>query len=113
MAHYFFNSFKNILKHKLFFSFMFLILASFTSTAQSASNDSSVVNTSEVASEKVSSNKMDFAIWFMGTNHTPNSLIVPESKNAKRILMSSGVVPNRLLIESFLKKAVSFETSLS
>lgn len=109
MAHYFLNSFKN----KLFFSFLFLILASFTTSAQSASNDSSVVNTNEVSGEKVSSNKMDFAIWFMGTNHTPNSLIVPETKNAKRILMSSGVVPNRLLIESFLKKAVSFETSLS
>ena len=109
MAHYFLTIFKN----RLFISFMFLILASFTSTAQSASNESSVVNSNEVASEKVSSNKMEFAIWFMGTNHTPNSLIVPETKNAKRILMSSGAVPNRLLIESFLKKAVSFETSLS
>lgn len=113
MVLYFFNNVKNKLSNNSLFVFLFLMFASFSINAQSVVDNSSIENIKETTTsiEYKVSPKIEFAIWFMGTNQIPNALIVPESKNPKKQIMSSGVAPNRLLIESFLKKAVSFESS--
>ena len=63
----------------------------------------------EVSSENSSGN---FIIWFMSTIQNPNTKITPAGENTRRQLMSSGSAPNRLLIRTFLKKAVNFESAL-
>jgi hypothetical protein len=103
MILYFVNKFK--------YEFLFLIFFSFSTHAQSAVDKVSIVNNNQTTANQELSSKIEFAIWFMGTNQTPNSLFQPETKNPKKQIMSSGVVPNRLLLESFLKKAVGFETN--
>jgi hypothetical protein len=56
---------------------------------------------------------MEFALWFMGTKQDPNSTLSVEGTNAKKLIITSGMAPNRLLIKAFLKKVVNYESSLS
>jgi len=66
----------------------------------------------KVESSRATSN-MEFALWFMGTKQDPNSTLSVEGTNAKKLIITSGMAPNRLLIKAFLKKVVNYENSLS
>ena len=54
---------------------------------------------------------MNFVLWFMGSKQSPNSTIVPAGTTAKKQFLTSGTAPNRLLIKTFLKKALNFESA--
>jgi hypothetical protein len=68
---------------------------------------------SEAKEESSSSSDMNFVLWFMGSKQDPNSTISTEGINTKKRIMTSGLAPNRLLIKTFLKKAVNFENALA
>ena len=89
-----------------------------STTEQTATiQDHEVVNTtvelSTIKQEASSSAaNMNFVLWFMGSKHDPNAKALPAGVNTKKQFMTSGTVPNRLLIRAFLKKAVNFEVSV-
>ena len=60
-----------------------------------------------------SSNTMNFVLWFMGSKQDPNSTISTEGTNTKKQVITSGTAPNRLLIKTFLKKAVNLESMIA
>lgn len=66
----------------------------------------------KLESSRATSN-MEFALWFMGSKQDPNSTLSAEGTNAKKLIITSGMAPNRLLIKAFLKKVVNYENSLS
>lgn len=99
--------------------FVFL-LTNVSVFAQSAKNVAGVnpieINVNKKAenvSVSSSSNNMNFVLWFMGSKLDPNSTISSEGTNTKKQIITSGVAPNRLLIKSFLKKAVNLDSMLS
>jgi hypothetical protein len=96
----------------LFFMFSF----SGFSQSQSASNidfNGKVESTNVKLETSRATSNMEFALWFMGTKQDPNSTLSVEGTNAKKLIITSGIAPNRLLIKAFLKKVVNYENSLS
>lgn len=100
--------------------FVFVLFFMFSSSAFSQSQlDSKIDFTekSETTNVKLESSRatsnMEFALWFMGTKQDPNSTLSTEGTSAKKLIITSGIAPNRLLIKAFLKKVVNYENSLS
>jgi hypothetical protein len=57
--------------------------------------------------------QLNFIKWFMGSkvilnqDHNTGS-----ATSAKQILIRSGIVPNRILSRTFMKKAINFESAI-
>jgi hypothetical protein len=96
----------------------FVLFANFSVFAQSKESLVSIDNFEKISvaesveSSSVSSN-MNFVLWFMGSKQDPNTVISSDKTNAKKQIMTSGMAPNRLLIKTFLKKAINLENTLS
>lgn len=103
---------------KTLFLFMMFVLFSFSGFAQSPSTSNVEFNGKvestdvKVETSRATSN-MEFALWFMGTKQDPNATLSTEGTNTKKLIITSGMAPNRLLIKAFLKKVVNHESSLS
>ena len=100
----------------LFILTVFILLSNVSVFAQSAKNVVDVnlieINTIEKTENDLinsSPNNINFLLWFMGSKQDPNTTISTEETNTKKQIITSGVAPNRLLIKSFLKKAVSLD----
>ncbi len=60
-----------------------------------------------------SNNSLHFILWFMGSKQDLNSTqSIEGTTNAKKQVITSGVAPNRVLIKTFLKKAVNLENMM-
>lgn len=81
------------------------------SDAVTAIKTESSTETIIVKQEEASLSNMSFVLWFMSAKQDPNAKIAPCETTAKKQFMTSGTAPNRLLIKSFLKKAVNFEAA--
>lgn len=97
---------------------MMFILFSFSGFAQSETNATlEVAQTTQTVNVKLESSRatsnMEFALWFMATKQDPNSTLSTEGTNTRKVIMTSGMAPNRLLIKVLLKKVVNHESSLS
>lgn len=98
--------------------FMFFFMFSFSGYSQSQPAKAIEIKGNETATNvklentRATSN-MEFALWFMGTKQDPNSNISSEGANAKKVIITSGIAPNRVLIKAFLKKVVNYENALS
>ena len=100
------------------FLFMLFSMLSFSGFAQSQANpaiefNGKVESTSVKLESSRATSNMEFALWFMGTKQDPNSTLSAEGTSAKKLIITSGMAPNRLLIKAFLKKVVNYENSLS
>jgi hypothetical protein len=74
----------------------------------------SSIEVAAVKKEAVSNeSSVNFVLWFMGSKQDPNSTISKEGVNTKKQIMTSGLAPNKLLIKTFLKKAVNLESALA
>ncbi|MFL9830722.1 hypothetical protein ACSV4D_05720 [Flavobacterium sp. ARAG 55.4] len=97
------------------FVFVLFFMFSFSGFSQNQSvgfNEKEVSANVKAESSRATSN-MEFALWFMGTKQDPNSIMSSEGTSAKKLIITSGIAPNRLLIKAFLKKVVNYENSLS
>lgn len=116
-------------KNNILFMVFFLMLLSYNSCFAQAATENNIdpnaaieksnivnsnieINTMKQQSPTIDSN-MSFILWFMGSKQSPNSSVLPIGTATKKHFMTSGTEPNRLLINAFLKKAVSFESSMS
>jgi hypothetical protein len=105
----------------IFMLVVIILLSNVSVFGQSSENSVAANNIAEVisvgkqenVSTNISSNNMNFVLWFMGSKQDPNSTISTEGINIKKQIMTSGMAPNRLLIKAFLKKAVTLESSLA
>lgn len=100
------------------FMFMLFSMCSFSGFAQSEASSRIDFNGKvEPINERLESSRatsnMEFALWFMGTKQDPNTTFSTEGASAKKLIITSGMAPNRLLIKAFLKKVVNYENSLS
>lgn len=100
------------------FVFVLFLMFSFSGFSQSQPATSIDFNAkAETTNVKLETSRatsnMEFALWFMGTKQDPNSTLSSEGTNAKKLIITSGIAPNRLLIKAFLKKVVNYENSLS
>jgi len=113
-----FNGNKKILNFVLPFLFIFLLNGS-SAFAQSkvANNDStenleesntSIDNTNTTTTTTENSN-VNFILWFMGTKEAPNKAISNDAMYTKKQIISSGTVPNHLLMKTLLKKTVNIK----
>jgi stalled ribosome rescue protein Dom34 len=75
--------------------------------------ESNCVAKQENVSKNTSSNVIHFVRWFMGSKQDPNNAILTGERITKKQIMTSGMVPNRLLIKVFLKKVVNLESSIA
>lgn len=103
---------------QLIFIFVLFLMFSFSGFSQSQSTTSIDFNAKpETTNVKLETSRatsnMEFALWFMGTKQDPNSTLSSEGTSAKKLIITSGIAPNRLLIKAFLKKVVNYENSLS
>ena len=97
------------------FVFVLFLMFSFSGFSQNQSvgfTEKEASTNVKVESSRATSN-MEFALWFMGTKQDPNSTLSAEGTSAKKLIITSGIAPNRLLIKAFLKKVVNYENSLS
>ena len=105
-----------ILMMFFFFILPFGVLIGQTKETKNESSFVTILSTTETISnqQEVSSDNSsgNFILWFMSTIQNPNTKISPAGENTRRQSMSSGSAPNRLLIRTFLKKAVNFESAL-
>lgn len=73
-----------------------------------------VNNDEDMKSIKQESNlnisNINFVLWFMGAKQNPDTIISPAGSTGKKQLITSGTALNRLLIQTFLKKAINFES---
>ena len=106
------KSIQSIVVFVLFFMFSFSAFSQTQSTPNTDFNGKIETANVKVESSRVTSN-MEFALWFMGTKQDPNSTLSTEGTNTKKMIMTSGMAPNRLLIKAFLKKVVDYENALS
>jgi recombinational DNA repair protein (RecF pathway) len=56
---------------------------------------------------------MNFLNWFMGTKQSPSSSDQEQTNttNAKAKIIQSGITPNRVLMKTFLKKAMNINVA--
>ncbi|KDN54929.1 hypothetical protein [Flavobacterium seoulense] len=96
----------------MFFMFSFSAFSQSQTASTTDFNDKIETVNVKLESSRATSN-MEFALWFMGTKQDPNAAISTEGTNTKKMIMTSGIAPNRLLIKAFLKKVVNYENALS
>ena len=111
------NTIKTTLSNTIRLIVLFVLLLSSSNSVFAQSVDTintdvviSSDNTTRATSINVSeNNSMNLYSWFMGTKQTPNSNLQKEDSGSIKIQMiNSGIEPNRLLLKSFLKKAVNY-----
>lgn len=97
-----------------------VVLLSNVSVYGQAAENSFSMNQKEEADTKnqvnastISTNNINFLLWFMGSKQDPNSVISNDETDAKIQIMTSGMAPNRVLIKAFLQKAVNAESTLT
>lgn len=96
----------------LFFMFSFSAFSQSQSSSNVGFNGKVEPTNVKLENSRATSN-MEFALWFMGTKQDPNTTLSTEGASAKKLIITSGMAPNRLLIKAFLKKVVNYESSLS
>lgn len=101
--------------------FLAFILNSTTSFSQVQTIDfpiaTSIVNddTVTVTSTREASLETNFSFvsWFMGKKQSVKENVSKDASSTKRLLINSGVTPNRLLMKAFLKKAQNQTASIA
>jgi hypothetical protein len=68
-----------------------------------------VTSTREVSLET----NFNFVSWFMGKKQTVKDNVSQETTSTKKLLINSGVAPNKLLMKAFLKKAQNLTSSVA
>jgi hypothetical protein len=102
------------------FMLLVVVLLSNVSVYGQAAENSFSIDLNEAADKTnqgsvstISTNNINFLLWFMGSKQDPNSIISNEETDAKIQIMTSGMAPNRVLIKAFLQKAVNAESTLT
>jgi hypothetical protein len=101
---------------RVFFLIVFVFIG-FSSFAQTTSIDDAHLNVSNevfnvvadelvATSARLNSNEK-FILWFMGTKANPNDKLSNEGGYTKKQIISSGTVPNHLLMKTLLKKTIN------
>ena len=102
---------------KLLVLFVFILLSNVSVFGQTINTTTIGITNTEVVSvqkENVSATtSVNFVLWFMGSKQDPNNTISSDGTNTRKQIMTSGMEPNRLLINAFLKKAVNFESTIA
>ena len=83
-------------------------LDSFVSVAIDETIVTSTTSTREASLET----NFNFVSWFMGTKQSVKENTTKES-STKKLLINSGVAPNRILMKTFLKKAQNQTSSVA
>ncbi len=71
-----------------------------------------VVGTASTREVSLETN-FSFVSWFMGTKQSLNDNKSKEATSTKKLLINSGVAPNRILMKTFLKKAQNQASSVA
>jgi hypothetical protein len=58
-------------------------------------------------------NNVNFVLWFMGSKQDTKSNTSTEETNTKKQVITSGTAPNRILIKTFLKKAINSDVMVA
>lgn len=102
-------------------SFLFLafVLFSNVSSAQTSSTlvennpVESVVAKNESTAKTNTTNNVNFVLWFMGTKQDTKTNTSVEETTTKKQIIISGTAPNRILIKTFLKKAINSDVMIA
>ncbi|MEC4049479.1 hypothetical protein OX284_008560 [Flavobacterium sp. SUN046] len=103
---------KVTLSHSKLFMMVVLFLLSCTAmNAQTVSNDEAVkveTTTSITNSIAATDSQIDFVGWFMGSNQNQSinegGLYNDKNSSTKKQIISSGIIPNRVLYKTLVKK---------
>lgn len=107
-----------------FFLIVFILVTNISIFAQTENNLVDLNTIEEIATTKQenvstvsasnSNNSLHFILWFMGSKQDLNSAqSIEGTTNTKKQVITSGVAPNRVLIKTFLKKAVNLENMMA
>jgi hypothetical protein len=111
-------SFTSLLLVTLFFasneSFSQNIVSNNISTKQALviGDDNNITATTSTREASLETN-FNFVSWFMGTKQTVKENAAKETTSTKKLLINSGVAPNRILMKTFLKKAQNQTASVA
>jgi hypothetical protein len=72
-------------------------------------NVTATISTREASLET----NFNFVSWFMGTKQSVKENTTKETISTKKLLINSGVAPNRILMKTFLKKAQNQTASVA
>lgn len=101
------------------FLFLAFVLFSNVSLAQTSSTlvennpVESVVAKNESTAKTNTTNNVNFVLWFMGTKQDTKTNISVEETTTKKQIIISGTAPNRILIKTFLKKAINSDVMVA
>lgn len=76
----------------------------------SISPNYNAVDTTPTRGASELNSNMNFILWFMGTKEDINSAKSKEKFYTKKSIMTSGRMPNHLLLKTLLKKAINNES---
>lgn len=74
-------------------------------------DDNTITATTSTREANLETN-FNFVSWFMGTKQSVKESATKESVSTKKLLINSGVAPNRILMKTFLKKAQNQTSSV-
>ncbi|MFE3847865.1 hypothetical protein ACFX5D_07795 [Flavobacterium sp. LB3P45] len=94
---------------------LFFNVAVFGQTLEKTEIENSTIESNSIVKQEstLDSSNINFVLWFMGSKQDPNRTISTESVNTKKEVITSGMAPNRLLIKTFLKKAINLESTIA
>jgi hypothetical protein len=75
-------------------------------------DDNNVTATTSTREVNLETN-FNFVSWFMGTKQSVKENTSKETTSTKKLLINSGVAPNRILMKTFLKKAQNLTSSVA
>jgi hypothetical protein len=104
------------LKGCLFFFFILCSNVTFSQTSQTIveNNPIEIVSVKNENITKTSTtNNVNFVLWFMGSKQDTKSNTSIEETNTKKQVITSGTAPNRILIKTFLKKAINSDVMVA
>jgi hypothetical protein len=108
-----FSKYSDSKKIRFIFLLFIAILSNGSVFSQTLEKKSVVTSSSnEESIDNKSAANLEFVLWFMSSKQDPNSIISTEGINTKKQIMSSGLMPNRLLMKAFLKKAINYEIAV-
>lgn len=109
-------------RNRLLFFFVLFLLSSIgmfgqTNSSQKVSLDKECLVSQESNSVLANDSQIDFVNWFMGSKQSQmideNSETTSNNKvSTKKQIISSGIIPNRVLYKTFVKKVISSENAL-
>lgn len=103
---------KSTIKSFQFIALLLFVFAAVSSIKAQAVGEKAYVGDQNGTETRVlgAASGSNFILWFMGTKDNMDVMETGRRFNTKKSIMTSGIVPNRLLLKTLMKKTINIES---